>query len=281
MRHAYLIIAHNSPELLQSLIMKLDDERNDIYVHIDKKASFDKIDFETKKSRLIYLENRIDAGWGDFSLVRIELALIKDALQNGSYTYLHLLSGADMPVKSQDEIHGECQMLSGTEFIGFSKNVSDKELEWRSQHYFLFSHEYSRLSGIKRFIRASFARLQSLVGYRRCPLQIKKGSQWWSITSEFARYIISKEEYITKHFDNTFCPDEMVFQTICWNSEFRNKIYCLNDEFKGCRRYIPWLNTYIRLFNDEDFELMQSSDFWFARKFSQKDLTKYEQVFHN
>ena len=41
MRHAYLIIAHNEPEILQMLISALDDARNDIYVHIDKKSKLD------------------------------------------------------------------------------------------------------------------------------------------------------------------------------------------------------------------------------------------------
>ena len=38
-KHAYLIIAHNNFEQLKNLIHALDDTRNDIYVHIDKKAS--------------------------------------------------------------------------------------------------------------------------------------------------------------------------------------------------------------------------------------------------
>lgn len=36
--HAYLIIAHNEFEVLTKLIGLLDDNRNDIYVHIDKKV---------------------------------------------------------------------------------------------------------------------------------------------------------------------------------------------------------------------------------------------------
>lgn len=39
-KHAYLIIAHNEFDLLQKLISVLDDERNDIFIHIDKKVHF-------------------------------------------------------------------------------------------------------------------------------------------------------------------------------------------------------------------------------------------------
>ena len=38
MKHAYLIMCHNNFEQLKLLLKLLDDERNDIYVHIDKKA---------------------------------------------------------------------------------------------------------------------------------------------------------------------------------------------------------------------------------------------------
>ena len=37
-KHAYCIMAHGNWEQLQMLIDVLDDERNDIYLHIDKKA---------------------------------------------------------------------------------------------------------------------------------------------------------------------------------------------------------------------------------------------------
>ena len=38
-RHAYLIAAHDQPELLKLLLRLLDDEANDLYLHIDKKAA--------------------------------------------------------------------------------------------------------------------------------------------------------------------------------------------------------------------------------------------------
>lgn len=38
MKHAYLIIAHNEPDVLKTLLFMLDDERNDIYLHVDVRA---------------------------------------------------------------------------------------------------------------------------------------------------------------------------------------------------------------------------------------------------
>ena len=34
MKHAYLILAHHEPEVLQLLLTALDDARNDIFLHM-------------------------------------------------------------------------------------------------------------------------------------------------------------------------------------------------------------------------------------------------------
>ena len=35
-RHAYLIICYNNFKILQMLLSAIDDDRNDIYIHVDK-----------------------------------------------------------------------------------------------------------------------------------------------------------------------------------------------------------------------------------------------------
>lgn len=281
MCHAYLIIAHNEPEILKILLNRLDDSRNDIFVHIDRMADFEKVDYAPRYSRIFYISDRIDAAWGDFSLVEIELALIKEALKRGNYSYLHLVSGVDLPVKSQDTIHEECRRLEGKEFIGFAQNVSTGELQWRSQHKFIFPRKFQSRNLFIRGVRSIHTKLQSMIGYHRSKLEIKKGAQWWSITSDFAKYILQREDYIRKNFKSTYCPDELVFQTMCWDSPFKDNIYRVDDEFKGCRRYIPWSNGFLRPFDSSDFKEMQSSDFWFARKFGRQDIKSYEGFCHN
>lgn len=37
-RHAYLLVTHQYTFVLETLIRMIDDKRNDIYVHIDKKV---------------------------------------------------------------------------------------------------------------------------------------------------------------------------------------------------------------------------------------------------
>ncbi len=82
-KHAYMIIAHNQFELLEKLILALDDERSDIYVHIDAKVKC--FDFEYFKalprySKLSFTDERVNITWGDFSQVMCEMLLLQCAV---------------------------------------------------------------------------------------------------------------------------------------------------------------------------------------------------------
>lgn len=271
MKHAYLIIAHHEPEILQLLISALDDGRNDIYVHIDKKAPFDGAELHVQKSRLVLLDKRWDARWGDFSLVEVEIALFKEAYKQGPYAYYHLLSGVDLPLQSQDYIHAYCAAHSGTEFIGFAQNVTNEELRWRSQHYFLFAREFNTSCLWKRALRYWFVKMQDIIRYRRIRMEVKKGAQWCSVTHDFVGYLLLHEKEVRKYFRHTYCPDELFIQTLCWNSDFRRRVYSFTDEFEGCKRYIKWVNGELLPFICEDLNDMQNSARWFARKFDSEN----------
>lgn len=43
-KHAYLVMAHNQPELLNMLLKLLDSPWNDFYIHIDKNAKVFAVD---------------------------------------------------------------------------------------------------------------------------------------------------------------------------------------------------------------------------------------------
>lgn len=272
MKHAYLILAHSSKKLLKELIQALDDVRNDIYIHLDKKVKFDISDLSTKYSYLYILPQRLDARWGDYSLVEVEILLMTEASSRYSYSYYHLLSGVDFPIANQDVIHNFFDMHLGKEFIGFANHTPKAELEWRSQHYFFFSRNFKSKNICIRLIRRIFADIQTMFGLKRYMKEVKKGCQWCSITNEFVKYLLSNKTLINKYFNHTYCPDELVIQTLCWNSPFRNKVYNLDDEFKGCLRYINWDNGEIHLMDNEDPEKMVHSEFLFARKFSEDGL---------
>lgn len=64
-KHAFLIIAHKVDFTFNILLQLLDDARNDIYLHIDKKTrevDFDSIKKQVKNAGLFYSLNRLNVG---------------------------------------------------------------------------------------------------------------------------------------------------------------------------------------------------------------------------
>lgn len=64
-------MAHGEWELLRTLVGCIDDERNDIYVQIDAKVKA-LPELSAEKAGLRVLEDRVDAWWGDLSVVDAE-----------------------------------------------------------------------------------------------------------------------------------------------------------------------------------------------------------------
>lgn len=270
MRHAFLIIAHERPEALRHMVGELDSTEADIFVHIDKKAPFDGSGLKTTDSRLHILPRRIDGRWGDYSLVEIEFELLRTAVESGPYDYYHLISGVDIPLKTPGQISEFCRRHPGAEYIAIARNAPQKEIAWRSQHRFLFPGHFKSNNLIIRTLRRLWAGAQSAAGYRRYPLPVVKGSQWWSVTDCFARYALDKEAEISHYFKGTYCPDEMVFQTLAWNSPFRSRLFDSADEFSGNRRWIRWVDGALIPLTASMIEEARKSDRWFTRKRPEK-----------
>ena len=65
-RHAYLIMAHKDDLCFRCLVSMLDDPRNDIFVHMDKKCrdfDEDSIAGLVKRSSLFFIKRR-NCTWG-------------------------------------------------------------------------------------------------------------------------------------------------------------------------------------------------------------------------
>ena len=282
MKHAYLILAHNEFEVLRKLLLALDDERNDIYIHFDSKV--DKIpDLQLKHARLNIIKDRVDVKWGDVTVMEAELNLFEAANKNGPYDYYHLLSGVDMPIKAQDYIHEFFLKNRGKEFIGFYQGDITNEIDRKVQKIHLFSESFRTDEGLlnlsKRIIRSGFLKIQDLIHYKRNKdISFKKGTQWLSITDGLVKLILKEKDNILKTYSNSFCCDEIVVQTICWNSEFRNNIFDLNDEGRGCMREIRWENNVIRDWTEKDYDYLIHSDKLFARKFNSKSISAVDKI---
>lgn len=257
-RHAYLIIAHNNFAQLQTLLSLLDDSRNDIYLHIDKKSrSFRPEMVHTRHAGLILIP-RISVFWGGYSQIQCELNLLKAALP-GNYRYYHLLSGQDLPLKSQDQIHSFFREQDGAEFIEFD-DVANREhtTDFRFQYYHFLIDPAGRFpripASVLRTIERKLWTVQRRLGIRRPTLlPIYKGTNWFSITHSLAAHIVSREDLIRRQFSYSWCGDELFLQSIAMDSPCREKIV------NNCLRAIDWERGEPYIYHKEDVPQLLSS----------------------
>ena len=211
--HAYLIMAHKNLEQIKKLMKLLDYSENDIYIHIDAKADdtirfFDYASCCTKSK--VIQSSIFKSAWGSYSLIECELFLLKQATENRKYDYYHLISGMDLPLKDQSEIHRFFERNSGKQFVHFSgKNSKNEYSIKRRVKYYWATNYYNSLSFIDfrliRKIDCFQIRLQELFHINRLKnndLVFYHGSQWFSITDELVRDLLKKKKYIEKVYKN-------------------------------------------------------------------------------
>lgn len=275
-KHAYCIIAHNDPYCLKSLLTLLDDERNDIFIIFDKKTNrdlFNLVGVNICKSTLYVVpySQLVDIRWGNLSQVRAELLGFSFVLEHGDYSYIHLISGVDLPIKSQDYIHDYFDKLpSGTNMIGFdNKDYSD-----RTRYYHVLGkYRRSRNIVVKLFcdvVRIVFLKLQKTLGFKRNWSNLKpyKGTNWVSITTEFASYLVSNKDFILKQFKGVYCADEVYKQTMIMNSDFKETVFDMSLNLAGNTRVIDWNRGKPYVWRECDYDLLKNTEGLFARKFN-------------
>lgn len=276
MKHAFLIIAYNNWRQLKSLISLLDDSRNSIFVHIDAKSDdFDQDDFCGVAQRAsLHFVPRIKVSWGGISQVDCELLLLKEAL-SAHCDYYHLLSGMDLPLHDMDYIDDFFSCHQGKEFVHFTESgesVTPQTLKRLSIWYPLqnilgrYAGPFNRILGLMECL----LRVNRLKKYP--DTIIGKGAQWFSITQDFARYVVNIWPNIKRMFSQTLCPDEIFLQTILLNSPYLENIYHPqpDDDYRAIMRLIDWKRGNPYVYRNDDYEKLISSPLLFARKFDQR-----------
>ena len=268
-KHAYLIMAHTNFPQLQILINLLDHPSNDIYLHVDKRS----VDFRPEMIQVsasnLTIIDPIRITWGGHSQIQCELNLLKASAPN-HYRYYHLISGIDLPLKSQDEIHEFFEAHYPENFINFhAPSNESKSFLYRLEQYHIFQDLMGRskglVPGLLRRANNGFIALQKLVGFRRKQyIPPYKGTNWFSITDELAQYVLSQEVLIKKQFYYSSCADEVFLHSVAMASPCRDTI--VDD----CLRAIDWDRGDPYIFRQEDVDGLLVSPNLFGRKFDSR-----------
>lgn len=265
-RHAYLIMAHDNFYCLDKLIDLLSNKDCDIYLHIDKKTNIKEINKYpniTKKAKILI--KRINVTWGTYSQIKTELLLFKTAYnKEGRYSYYHILSGSDLPIKNYKYIQ-KFFADKNTNYIKYNNELTIYDY----QRIAIYRNVFTKKNNFTKYLNSKLNIIQAKLKIDRIKRNlsnkiIKRGTNWCSITEEAVKLILSKERFIKKICKYTSCADEMYKQIILLNSS----LPIFNEDL----RYVDWSmgGNNPLIYTNNDYTRLIESDKLFARKFHEK-----------
>lgn len=282
-RHAYLIMAYNNWRQLGMLLELLDDSRNDIYIHIDKRAGdFPQAELAAavKCSRVTFIPRK-NVFWADYSQTDVELDLLEAASRRERYHYYHLLSGMCLPLRTQDELHAFFEN-EDREFIATVCDGGEYSKKYIAYYHPLLHNRFYRGNKLLKAADRAIMHIQRVLGLSRLKhsgIVPACGWNWFSVTDDFCRYLVGSRPLIRKIFRHTVASDEHVMGTMAVNSVFVNRIYDINDDVKndyrpGCQRFVDWQRGRPYVWGSQtpeaDYQTLMTSGYLFARKFDER-----------
>jgi hypothetical protein len=224
MNLGFIILAHNHPEAIHRLTDILTSEGDRVVVHFDSSTSPRDLlavqQLALEKPDQIRVISKVHCVWGEWSLVDAVLfALQEFKTMPNLPDYVHLMSGADYPIRPLAELKNFLRIYPNQDFIeccdisqkSWIKGGLEKE---RFRFYFPFNFRTHR----KAFDRL-FRWQRKLKVRRRMPMGLKPhmGSQWWTLrwsTCDKVLNFTKSNPSVPRFFKSTWIPDESYFQTV-------------------------------------------------------------------
>lgn len=290
MKIFYLVQAHANPQMLSRMIDRLSNDNVFFLIHIDLKSDIHTFKEVCPQSNVLFIEDRVDCIWGDFSIVQTTLNLIENLknLAAQPEDRIILISGQDYPLKNASSITEFYKTHSDTDFIemfvakdvhprpylnfrGYKINKSSK----RGDYVIFKKHN---LSGIyKSLIKGCFKFEYLKHFFNQHELDsdtvFYKGSGWWALRYETLVKIITlyHADYNKYHdfFKVSFCADEYFFQTLLaklMKTDNTIKVKHIVSYIDWDRKDVPLPVTFT-MQDTADLQKASEQDFLYARKF--------------
>lgn len=275
-------MAHDQFRTLKELVKVLDDPRNDIFIHFDKKVKdipYDSLLSRKRNNGKLVVLNSIKVFWGDVSQIKAEYALLKCSYEfgekYGKYDYYHIISGTHFPLKDNDRLNDWFGEHKGSSILRHVE-LTEEEVQMRfGLYHFFLKHLVDKRPFVKKVYRAGWNAvlgIQKKLGIRRDTSFIKgKASQWCSLTEDAVKLILSKEKEALRHFRRSFCCDEFFVLSILEGSGLP---YIFDDRI--C--YVEFVRTTPRRFKESDYLRLVDSDALFFRKMTDTNLALAEKI---
>jgi hypothetical protein len=275
-RTAYIIQIHKNPNQVNLFIKQLiSGQHADVFIHIDKKN-------EHLKKHIIespyvhILSNNIECEWGDISQVDTTLLLLKEVISSQKqYDFVCLRSGQDLLVKKGFE---EFLFKNRNKIFMSFKLVSEKDLgqmkiKWPkiTRRRYTSKHPIRIYRSVLLFLFRKGLNLFPNPSQMPKEITFYKGSQWFTIPFEVAKYMIEyldHNEWYYKFFEYTLVPDECFFHTLIMNSPYKANVVNNHLYFMKWGQTLSARNSPQDL-TTKDIKMIEESGQFFARKFDE------------
>lgn len=265
---AHLILVHSKPDQLKRLVNRLVHNKAIFFIHVDAKANIELFRAALKGINNVYfVDKRVDIQWATYSMVEATVNGFEAIVASGlAIDYVNLLSGQDYPIQPVSKFHDFLRMNPGKAFM----QCLDIETEWTEAISRVRSYHFTHWTVPGKY------KIQKIINFllpkRNLPENlIPVGrSQWFTISLKHVVFIIKRLEAnpaFSKFFSYSWAPDEIIFQTLLYNSTFKFDI--VNNNL----RYIDWSEGLKnpKMLTKDDFSAMMKSGHFFARKFAEND----------
>lgn len=300
----YIILAHKNPEQIFRMIQSLDDSSSKFFVHIDLKSDLSSFGILENCSNISIIPQRENCIWGDFSIVKATIHLLKNVVEFGNKGFTILLSGQDYPIKSPQILNDFLRINKDSNFIDIQRiedKWSKKMVRDKIEHYhFIHSQERGHSNSYAPFFTSSlkqkfrtlfhlltgrlpFETFQKLLELpQRIPVFAQQygGSQWWAFnektTENLNSYIENNYQKLEDYYRFTSAPDEIFFHSVLMNILSAEE----RDHLKPSLTYTNWERKNCILpvtFDTNDLQELSAVDHFFARKF---DIDYDQEIFN-
>lgn len=266
LKSVFLILVHANSGQLKRLIEKIGADNSIIYLQVDLKTDISLFEEYKNYPNVIFIKNRIKISWGGYSQVQGMVNSFKEiipSLQDNQY--VSVISGQDYPIMRIEKMNKFLNTNQGKAFMEFYL-IKD---EWaagvkRLERYDLSDFHFPGMASLE-------IKMNAWLPKRKPPkslIYVGKSS-WFTITVEHLKFIVDfleKNHRIKNYFKLTWGSDELVFQTILYNSKYKEQM--VNNNL----RYIEWSQGKARpkILDITDAEHLKQSGKFFARKFDEK-----------
>lgn len=285
MKTAFVVLAHDRPELLGRLPAALRHPDARVYLHVDKRVALPPFAaaLEGAGAGEVTLLPRYATAWGSPELVDAALAGLVRGVADGC-EYFILLSGRDFPLRPAEEIVAFCAEAGSRSYL---EHLPLPVARWRlggrdRTEFYSYTVRGRRETCVPRGEDTSFLnrkgrllnQMLRLRGIFKPPRRFPScarafgGSQWWNLSRPAAEHVLG---FLDRHPDyrayheHTLAPDELFFQSILLGTDFAQRHEVVDDNLRFMRW--PADASHPRVLGMDDLPAMLESEALFARKF--------------